>query len=77
MSLGEKGAGAEVRSGVNLVVRDSEAVALLDTSDNLRDLTVVAPQVAEFFISEDERVRHFKRVHFSGIKGFVLSYDCR
>lgn len=51
LGLGEKGAGAEVRPGVNLVVRDSEAMALLDTADNLRDLAVVAPQVAEFFIS--------------------------
>ena len=34
-------------------------MALLDTADNLRDAAVVAPEVAEFFISEDERVRHF------------------
>ena len=66
LSLGEKGAGAEVRPGVNLVIGDNEAVAFFDASDNLRDLAVVAPQVAEFFIGEDERVRHFILFHSFG-----------
>lgn len=59
LSLGEKGAGPEVRPGVYFRVGDDEAVALLDAADYLRDATVVAPEVAEFFIGEDERVRHF------------------
>lgn len=66
LSLGEKCAGAEVRPGVNLVVGDNEAVAFFDAADYLRDLAVVAPQVAEFFIGEDERVRHFILFHSFG-----------
>ena len=46
LSLGEKGAGAEVRPGVNLAVGDNEAVAFFDSVDNLRDSAVVARQVA-------------------------------
>lgn len=59
LSLGEKGAGAKVRPGVRLSVGDTEAVAHFHVVDYLRDATVVAPEVAEFFIGEDERVRHF------------------
>lgn len=66
LSLGKNGAGAEVRPGVNLVVGDNEAVAFFDAADNLRDSAVVAPQVAEFFIGEDERVRHFILFHCFG-----------
>ena len=51
---------------MNLVIGDNEAVAFFDASDNLRDLSVVAPQVAEFFIGEDERVRHFILFHSFG-----------
>ena len=67
LSFGEKGAGAEVGAGVNFAVRDNEAVTFFDAADYLRDLAVVAPQVAEFFISEDERIRHFVVVHCFGI----------
>ena len=67
LSLGEKCARAEVRPGVNLAVGDNEAVAFFDAADNLRDSAVVAPQVAEFFIGEDERVRHFILFHCFGI----------
>ena len=67
LSFGEKGAGAEVGPGVNLVVGDNEAVTFFDAADNLRDSAVVAPQVAEFFIGEDERVRHFILFHCFGI----------
>ena len=67
MSFGEKGAGAEVGPGVNLVVGDNEAVTFFDAADNLRDSAVVVPQVAEFFIGEDERVRHFILFHCFGI----------
>ena len=59
--------GAEVRPGVNLAVGDNEAVAFFDAADNLRDSAVVAPQVAEFFIGEDERVMHFILFHCFGI----------
>lgn len=54
LSLGEKGAGPEVRPGVYFRVGYDDAVAFLDAADYLRDATVVAPEVAEFFISEDE-----------------------
>ena len=67
LSLGKNGTGAEVRPGVNLVVGDNEAVAFFDAADNLRDSAVVAPQVAEFFIGEDERVMHFILFHCFGI----------
>ena len=54
LSLGEKCAGSEVRPGVYFLVDYDDAVAFLDAADNLRDATVIAPEVAEFFISEDE-----------------------
>ena len=59
LSLGEKCASPEVCAGVYFRVSDNETVAFLDAADNLRDLSVMTPKVAEFFIREDERVRHF------------------
>ena len=67
LSRGEKGAGSEVCPGVYFRVGYGDAVAFLSAADNLRDAMVVAPEVAEFFISEDERVRHFVvRIHCFG-----------
>ena len=47
LSLGEKGAGAEVRPGVSFLVGNDELVAQFHIADNLRDSAVVGKPKSE------------------------------
>lgn len=66
LSLGEKCARAEVRPAVHFHIGYGDVIAFLDAADNLMYATVVAPKVGQFFISKEERVRHFVLFHCFG-----------